>query len=84
VFKWILEESTMATINEDEDIWRDGAVTVDGGKKEYGVSRSRLYDLMGKGELPYSQIGAKRYIPRRALARLLARGMVGGTDAEKT
>lgn len=69
----------MATTNcTADELMRDGTVTVAGAKDEYGLSRSRLYQLMTTGCLPYSQIGAKRYMPRRAIIRLLEAGMVGG------
>jgi excisionase family DNA binding protein len=62
-----------------EELLRDGTVTVAGAVREYQVSRSVLYEWMGDGRLVYCQAGRKRLIPRRALARLMAANLVGGT-----
>ncbi len=45
------------------------------------LSRSRLYELMDAGELPFSKIGRSRRIPRRAVVELAARSLQGGTKA---
>jgi excisionase family DNA binding protein len=37
-----------------------------------GVSRSRIYELMAAGLLPYRQVGSVRLIPRAALEALVA------------
>jgi excisionase family DNA binding protein len=37
-----------------------------------GLSRSRVYELMAQGVIPYRQIGSVRLIPRTALDNLLA------------
>ncbi len=59
------------------DLLTDGALTVGGLVKEFGISRSRAYELMQAGQLPYATCGRKRLIPRRAVARLLATTLVG-------
>lgn len=66
----------MATV-EAEDLLRDGSVTVQGLLKEFGIGRTRAYELMGTGQLAYTQLGARRLIPRAAVRRLLAAGLVG-------
>lgn len=38
-----------------------------------GISRTTLYELMGAGELNYSQVRGRRIIPRAALDELLTR-----------
>jgi len=51
---------------------------VSGATREYGIGRTRLYELMSSGKLPDSQAaGGRRLIPRIALRRLLAAGLVG-------
>jgi hypothetical protein len=59
------------------ELFASGSVRVSVAVKEYGVSRSVLYELMGSGRLPYSQLGRVRVIPRLALAKLLAEGLRG-------
>jgi excisionase family DNA binding protein len=60
-----------------EELLADGAVTVAGATREFGIGRTRLYELMGDGTLPYSQVGTRRLIPRVALRRLLAANLHG-------
>jgi excisionase family DNA binding protein len=38
-----------------------------------GLSRSKLYELMDAGDLPFVLLGRSRRIPRRALVELAAR-----------
>jgi hypothetical protein len=66
-----------ATMTSAVEMFADGGVSVATAVREYGLSRSVLYALMGGGQLPYSQIGRKRILARRALAALLARSVVG-------
>jgi excisionase family DNA binding protein len=42
------------------------------------ISRSQVYALMGKGDLPFVRIGRSRRVPHRAVVRLAARNLVGG------
>jgi excisionase family DNA binding protein len=42
--------------------------------KALDVSRSRLYELMAEGVVPYRQIGGVRLIPRAALEALFDEG----------
>lgn len=42
-----------------------------------GLCRTTLYELMGSGELAYSQIRGKRIIPSTAFADLLERNRAG-------
>lgn len=63
------------------ELFEGGAVDVAGATEEFSVSRSVLYELMQSGRLPYSQIGRKRLIARRALAELLARTVIGFAPA---
>ena len=39
--------------------------------------RVGLYAWMQDGTLPYSQVGDRRYLPRRALRKLIADGLIG-------
>lgn len=58
-------------------LFEGGSVGVKAAEREYGISRSKLYELMQSGHLPYSQLGRRRVIPRRAIAELMARYAVG-------
>jgi excisionase family DNA binding protein len=42
-----------------------------------GIGRTKLYELMDKGHLPYAKIGASRRIPKVALVKLLAASLKG-------
>jgi excisionase family DNA binding protein len=59
-----------------DELLAEGTVTVAGATREFGLGRTRLYEWMSRGELPFSQVGAKRLIPRIALRRLIAAGLV--------
>lgn len=63
----------------DEELVRDGAMSVAEGSRFLGVGRSHLYDLMARGEVRYLKIGARRVIPRAELVRYLA-AQLGRTD----
>jgi excisionase family DNA binding protein len=41
------------------------------------LSRSTIYSLMEKGELPFVKIGRRRLLPYRGLIELVARGLTG-------
>jgi len=60
-----------------DELLADGAVSIDEAVKWSGYGRTRIYDLMGEGRLPYVRAGRRRLIPRAALRRLLAEGLVG-------
>jgi excisionase family DNA binding protein len=47
------------------------AYTVRAASNVTGISRSRLYELMASGQLPYTQLGNRRLIRRDALLSLL-------------
>ena len=44
-----------------------------------GLSRSKLYEAMSRGELSYIKHGKRRLIPRRALRNYLVDRLEGGT-----
>jgi hypothetical protein len=41
------------------------------GKKYFGLSRNGSYDAADRGEIPTIKIGRKRFVPVRALERML-------------
>lgn len=55
----------------------DGLVRMPEAEKFLGLSRSKLYELMEQGTLPYVKIGRSRRIPRKALSELAASNLVG-------
>ncbi len=57
----------------------EGLLRVGEASRLLGLARSTLYQLMGRGELPYVKIGRARRIPRRAVLTLAARSLVGGS-----
>ena len=64
--------------DSDAALVEDGLVTVSEAAAFLRLSRSNLYLLMERGELPFVKIGRSRRIPRRALVQLAARGIRGG------
>ena len=56
-----------------DDHYADGSVTVAEAARFTGLGRTTLYALMAAGELPYTKVGARRLIGRRALVEMLAR-----------
>ncbi|MDI6871234.1 MAG: helix-turn-helix domain-containing protein [Bacillota bacterium] len=61
-----------------EELVGDGLLGVEEAADFLGVRRSLLYVLMGRRELPWTKIGRRRLIPRRALVELAARELRGG------
>jgi excisionase family DNA binding protein len=59
----------------------DGVMDLWAAAEFTGLGRSKLYELMDAGQLPFVRIGRTRRIPRRALVRLLVSGLVGGHAA---
>ena len=56
-----------------DEVFADGALTVAAAVGFSGIGRTRLYELMDAGDLPFCRVGARRLLPRRALAEFLAR-----------
>lgn len=53
----------------------DGAMSVADAAAFVGVSDSLLYEYMSAGTLPFSKVGRRTVIPRRALQELIAARM---------
>ena len=56
----------------------DGLMTVREATEYLSVSRSKLYEMMEKGELAYVKLGRCRRIQRRDLIDLVSRQLRGG------
>ena len=59
-----------------EELVADGLLNVRQAAAFLGISRTKLYSLMERGELPYVKLGAARRIPKRALIALAARSLI--------
>jgi excisionase family DNA binding protein len=68
--------STTDDCDRDELV-ADGLATIPEGAAYLRVSRATMYELMGRGELPYCLIGRARRIPWRALREYAAQCLVG-------
>ncbi len=66
----------MAAFEKHANLLSDGLMTVNEACEWLGFGRSRVYQLMGSGELVYVKIGNSRRVPKRALVELAARGLV--------
>jgi excisionase family DNA binding protein len=63
---------------EATDLVADGLVSVPEAQKFLGgISRSKLYEMMDRGELRYCKVGRNRRIPLVALRELAAKSLVG-------
>ncbi|VTT99078.1 unnamed protein product [Gemmataceae bacterium] len=58
-------------------IFASGSLTISGLEKEFSIKKTRAYVLMQEGKLPFSKAASgRRLIPRAAVMRLLAEGLV--------
>ena len=46
-----------------------------------GVSRSKMYELMNRGDIPWVLVGHSRRVPVEALRQLIGTAAVGARDA---
>jgi excisionase family DNA binding protein len=68
----------MTTATSPETLVADGLAPIAEACEFLGLSRSNLYTIMDRGELPYVKLGGARRIPRRALVTLAAAGLRSG------
>jgi excisionase family DNA binding protein len=59
------------------DLAADGFLSVADAAAFLSVSEAGLYVLMGDGRVPYTHVGRRRLIPKKALVELAAKNMVG-------
>ena len=57
-------------MNKKEELVSEGLVSTKLAAEFLGVSRTTLWQLMNRQELPWVHIGRARYIPKRALIQL--------------
>lgn len=57
----------------------DGLVTVEAAARFLAVSRSTIYVLLGRGDLPSLKLGKARRIPKRGLVDYATRQIQGAT-----
>jgi excisionase family DNA binding protein len=62
------------------ELMRDGTLSIPDAVEFSGLGRSKIYELMEGGRLPYVKEGARRLIPKLALQELLAQRLVGGPE----
>ncbi len=60
----------------NEELAADGFMRAREAAEFLGLSRSQIYELMNQGPLPYRRLGAARMIPRVAIQRWSALGIV--------
>ena len=61
---------------EDLEIYQDGLMTVPEAVAFMRVSRSKIYNLMDSGQVPYAMIGRCRRLSKRALLEYLIKQTV--------
>lgn len=64
--------------SDEQGIFEDGLVSVTAAAVFLGLGKSKLYELMDAGELPYVKLGKARRIPKRALIELARANLRGG------
>lgn len=70
--------STATPAPESLELLAQGAVSVPDARAEFGISRSRLYELIAAGEVRSIKLGKRRLVPRAELARYLAERLEDG------
>jgi len=75
----MLDHGSKAHLQGDHrgELVQDGLMTIREAAAFLRLGRSTIYGLMGRGDLPYACIGARRLIPRRALIDLAASHLRG-------
>ena len=66
----------MSDTADEMGIMADGLDRVADAARFLKVSPSSVYNLMGRGRLPYVKIGKSRRIPRRSLVAFAAANLV--------
>ena len=69
--------------DKNNEILMDGLMRVHEVAGYLGLSRSKVYEIMSKGELPWAKFGRARRIPRRAVVELVARRLRGGSHVSE-
>ena len=64
-----------ATAERRAELFAGGSVTVAGLREKYSIGKSKAYQLMEQGLLPWSMVYGRRLIPCRAVEELLASGL---------
>ncbi len=63
-----------------DELCEDGVVALKPEDlRPYGLSRSQAYEMIRAGELDLVKVRGRRFIPKKSLVRLLARGLVPAT-----
>ncbi len=63
-------------MSEKERLIQEGLLNVREVEAIAGVKKSKIYELMSSGELPYVKIGSARRIPKRGLLDYLSANLV--------
>jgi excisionase family DNA binding protein len=72
----------MTTDRRDpRELAAEGLMTVREAQRFLGISRSKLYQLMGDGVIPFVLVGAGRRIPKAALVEFIAQNLRRGRIA---
>jgi len=76
--QWTIEKRTEVhtdTMNSDKLLLRPAEVA-----QMLSISRSKVYDLIGKGVIPSTRLAGIIRVPASKLAELIARGDEGATQ----
>ena len=71
-----MDTSTNAISEEDDrrEVAR-GTVSIQEMQSRYGIGRTLVYDLLGRGELRGVRVGRRRLITVESIERLLVKGL---------
>jgi excisionase family DNA binding protein len=70
----------MAGQHSSAELLSEGLARIPEVARFLGLSRSQIYVLMDRGELPYVRIGRSRRVPHRAAVDLARRNLVCRPD----
>jgi excisionase family DNA binding protein len=72
-----MSEATPPAVSPQDGLVRDGFAEVAEAQAYLRLSRSTIYVLMDRGELPFARFGRARRIPWRSLRDYAAAQLVG-------
>ena len=68
----------MGEESANDELFDEGTMQIKDAVAWSGIGRSRLYEAMSKGDLPFVKVGERRLIPKRGLKAYLASRLEDG------
>ena len=64
---------------QDTEVLTDGAMSIEAAASWSGLSRTKIYAAMARGDLLYIKDGKRRLVPKRGLHDYLVSRLKGGS-----